>query len=165
MELPHEDLDWSFSVYYAQAVVACTPDIAWQHALHYENWNPGLRGALITRVSGCMREEGELVLIQGHDEIGAALPAFYARTVRLVPRHHVVWFVYPKEGSSFRNFLDFGFIELPGHVQFNVCYYTQDKLFGEALDRQRTAFQRDMNTIAAAFKDHCEATSPVTNHR
>jgi hypothetical protein len=165
MELLHEDSDWSPSVYYAHAVVACTPDIAWQHALRYEDWNPGLRGALVTRVSGCAREEGELVLIQTRDEFGAALPAFYARTVRVVPRHHVVWFVYPKEGSSFRNFLDFGLIELPGRVQFNVCYYTQDKLSGEALGRQRTAFQRDMNTIAAAFKDHCEANSQVPDRR
>lgn len=165
MELLHEDSDWSPSVYYARSVIACPLDIAWQHLLSYETWNPGFRGAQVTRVSGHPREEGELVLIQTLDQTGAALPAFYARTVRLVPHHHVVWIVYPKEGSSFHNFLDFGLIELPGRVQFNVCCYTQDKLSGEALGQQRTAFQRDMNTIAAAFKDHCETNSQVPDRR
>lgn len=164
MELLHEDRDWSPSVFYAQSVVACAPDDAWQYALSYEIWNPGLRDARITRLGGRAREEGELVMIQAY-ESGAALPAFYARTVRLVPRHHVVWLVYPEVGDSYRNFLDFGFVQLPARVQFDVCYYTQDKLSGAALIRQRAANRFAIDTLAVAFKNYCEANSEALDRR
>lgn len=165
MELLHEDSDWTPSVYYARSVIACPLDIAWQHLLSYETWNPAFRGAQVTRISGHPREEGELVLIQTLDQTGAALPAFYARTVCLVPHRHVVWFVYPKLGSSFRNFLDFGLIELPSGLQFDVCYYTHDKLSADALIQQRREFQIGMDTIATAFKAYCEADCQLRDRR
>jgi len=158
MELFPDLREYSPSVYYAHSQVACGPQVAWQYALSYEIWNPGLREARITRICGRAREEGEVVLIQAY-ESGVTLAPFYARTVRLVPLQHVAWLVYPEMGDSYCNFLDFGFVQLPAHLQFKVCYYTQDKLSGEALIQQRRVQQSAMDTLAIAFKNHCEANS------
>jgi hypothetical protein len=147
------------TVYYAETTIDCSLDKAWMSLLRYESWNPTFANAEVVRVAGDHRSEGELVQIRKmrKDVKGDPLPEFFALTVKVVPRAHIVWYVYPKEGSAFRNFVDFGISEAPSGVKFNIRYYAQDALSGELLQKQRTDYEAGMHRLAAAFKQYCES--------
>src|SRR5262245_58205337 len=102
------------TVYYAESLVNCTLRKAWKIMLDYQSWNPTFAEAEVIPVRGEPSTEGELVLIRKSltDVKGEPLPQFYAETVKVVPDRRIVWYVYPKEGDAFRNFVDFGLTEV-----------------------------------------------------
>jgi hypothetical protein len=150
---------WAASVYYAEIVIGCELERAWERMLDYEAWNPSFQGAQVHRVRGEARAEGELVLIKKAivDSAGNPWPEFYAETVKLVPQSHVVWYLYPKEGDAMRNFVDFELTAISSAVRFNIDYYAQSRVTGEALSRERKEMQAALNDLTLALKRHCEA--------
>jgi len=146
------------AVYYAEVKVNCPLEKAWKILLDYEAWNPTFIGAQVVPVQGPRRAEGELVLIEKSlsNTNGEPLPAFYAQTIKMVPRSHIVWYVYPKEGEAFRNFVDFGLTEARSGVGFNIYYYAQTVTSGDLLIQQRKDSEAMMQTVALAFKKYCE---------
>lgn len=150
--------NWTPSVYYAEILVNCTKEKAWKAMLDYQAWNPTFIGAQVTPVCGKPGTEGEVVRIgkQLSDVNGDPLPEFFAETVKVVPERHIVWYVHPKEGDAFCNFVDFGLVEAGGEVKFQVLYYEQNRLSGSVLLRQREQFEATLLAVAAAFKSYCE---------
>jgi hypothetical protein len=149
---------WVPSVYYAQSVVRCPLTKAWETLLDYEAWNPTFVGAHVVPVRGEPRTEGELVLIRKSltDVKGEPLE-FYAETVKVSPQRHIVWYVYPKEGQAFRNFVEFGLAEAFSGVQFDIRYYAQNRLPAQLLIQERNATAAILRDSALAFKRYCEA--------
>jgi hypothetical protein len=153
------DGGWTPSVYYAESVVNCGIEKAWKVMLDYQAWNPSFVGAEVTSVSGQARAEGEIVMIKKQliGANGEPLPVFYAETVKVVPHRHIVWYVYKKQGDSFRNFVDFGLSEAPSGVRFNVYYYAQNQISAELLIENRRQSEVSLQNLATAFKRYCEA--------
>lgn len=154
-----DTLAWAPSVYYVESFVSCSLRKAWELMLDYRAWNPSFADAEVTRVSGEPNTVGEIVLIKKSllDVTGEPLPEFYAETVKLVPFNHIVWYVYPKAGDSFRNFVDFGLAESPGGVKFYIDYYAQNPLSGELLAKERQQSESGLRDLTLAFKNHCES--------
>jgi hypothetical protein len=132
-------------------------DKAWKIMLDYKAWNPDFANSRVTLVSGQAGGEDEVVLIQPLDANGVPIMEFYAATVKVVPRRHIVWYVYPKEGTAFRNFVDFGLSETSSGVTFNIAYYAQSPLSGEALLAERQNSEASLGNLATAFKQYCES--------
>jgi hypothetical protein len=147
------------SVYYAESEVECTLAKAWEILLDYPAWNPTFAGAQVSTVKGAPRTEGEVVLIRKPllDVKGEPIPEFYAETVKLAPQRHIVWYVYPKAGEDFRNFVDFGLAETAHGVRFNIYYYEQNLLSGELLEKQRRDYAAALQHTANTFKAYCES--------
>jgi len=145
------------SVYYAESVVRCPLDEAWHAMLDYQAWNPNFTNAQVTLVDGVPGQEGELNLISIHGGDGAVLAEFYSRTVKLVLLRHVVWYVYPKQGESFRNFVDFWLEQTESGVRFRIFYYAQNWLSCQQLSQERASSEAALNSLAAAFKQYCES--------
>lgn len=151
--------EWSASVVYTECSIDCPIERAWERLMNYEEWNPSFAGSHITRVRGAPRTEGELVLIRKTELRinGEKYPEFYAETVKIVPQRHIVWYIYPKEGSSFRNFVDLGLTPEGKGVRLNTYYYAQNPLFGESLQAERNTLEAALNKNALAFKKYCES--------
>jgi hypothetical protein len=149
---------WAASVYYVHGALNSTIEKAWTRMLNYEAWNPSFAGAHVTLIRGQRRCEGELILIKKAiiDSAGQPWPEFYAETVKLVPSQHIVWYIYPKEGDAFRNFVDFGLAEDSSGLSFNIHYYAQSRVAGDALLQQRKEMEIALGELVAAFKAHCE---------
>lgn len=143
-------------MYHADAIVHCDQQRAWESLLDYQAWNPGLAGARVQRIAGRCGEEGEIVVIQAVAASGEPFPAFCAETVRLIAPHHLVWYVYPREGDQFRNFLHFALARAGQALQFDIYSYARDQLSGELLMQQRQASQASTRMLAGAFKTYCE---------
>jgi hypothetical protein len=154
-----DPMSWAPSVYYANSLVNCPLPKVWELLLDYEAWNPSFADALVTRVAGEPRTEGEIVLIKKSvlDAIGQPIPEFYAETVKLIVPRRIVWYVYPREGDSFRNFVDFGLTEVATGVRFNIDYYAQNPLVGELLSKERVHSETGLHDLALAFKRYCES--------
>jgi hypothetical protein len=152
-----DKMGWSPSVYYAEGTVSCSLQNAWRLLLDYEAWNPSFIGAQVSLVAGKKGSEGEIVLIKKSivDANGEPWPQFYAETVKLVREQHIVWYLYPKEGDAFRNFVDFGLSEVGSGVRFNIYYYSQTQVAGEALAQQRTEMKAALGDLVTAFQNHC----------
>ncbi|HEV8331161.1 MAG TPA: hypothetical protein VGQ22_07070 [Steroidobacteraceae bacterium] len=150
--------EWSPSIYYAHSVIHRALQDAWPLLLRYEAWNPGFAHARVTRLRGEARSEGELVLIQAMDEHGQPLPGICAETVRIVSPRHIAWFVYPADGCSFQNFLDFTLTEVSGAVRFDISWYSLDRLSGDALLKHRKETEAGAFSLTAAFRNYCETT-------
>jgi hypothetical protein len=153
-------LDWGPSVFYAEILIDCSVEKAWQAMLDYEAWNPTFAGgSKVTPVSGEPRSEGEVVYIEktmkGFD--GQPLPGFYAKTVKVVPHRHMVWYVHPKDCDDFRNFVDFWLDERPEGVKFSIYYYSQNRMSSETLLEQRKFGEAVLQESVAAFKKYCES--------
>ncbi len=159
---PDEGMEWKASIYEAQSLVTCSLPDAWRSLLDYQSWNPSFADSEVVTVKGAPRTEGEVVLIKKKllDVTGAPLPQFFAETVRLVPSRQVVWYVYPKDGDSFRNFVDFRLSETSEGVRFEIHYYAQDRLAEDLLRKQRREYQRFFDNLAFAFKKYCEEHIP-----
>lgn len=149
----------SVSVYYAASLVNRSLQDAWRTMLDYQAWNPSFVGATVMAVRGSPGSEGEVVLIKKEllDATGAPLPEFYAETVKVVPCSHIVWYVYPREGNSFRNFVDFALVDTPNGVMFSIYYYAQNQLAADVISAERIATQASLDDTAVAFKRYCEA--------
>jgi|RhiMethySRZTD1v2_1073278.scaffolds.fasta_scaffold02151_11 hypothetical protein len=148
--------DLSCSVYYARSIVRCDPLSAWEILLSYEAWNPSFATAQTSRIHGTARCEGEIVRIVACPPGGDPQPAFYAETVKLVPQQHIVWHVYPEEGDSFRNFLEFGLSPRPEGVQFDIRCYARERMSADALAKHRSDTETGLQGLALAFKEYCE---------
>ena len=153
---------WIPSVYRTESLIKCSLQTAWRCLLDYPQWNPSFRGAEIIAISGNPRSEGEVVLIRKPitDVTGAPLPEFFAETVKLRPQEQIVWYVYPKDGISFFNFVDFRIGEFGSRVKFDINYYAQDLLPIELLLRQREEYTQFFCELAEAFKAFCESAAP-----
>jgi hypothetical protein len=132
---------------------------AWKILLDYEAWNPTFAGAQVVSIRGRWRTEGELVLIKkslaGID--GQSLPEFYAHTIKIVPRRHIVWHVYPKEGEDFQNFVDFGLLAEGSGVRFTINYYALSaEVEEDRLAEENRAREVTLRSVASAFKTYCE---------
>jgi hypothetical protein len=157
-------LGWTPSIYFAESVVRCSLEAAWKVLVDYEAWNPTFAGAQVQPVKGERRKPGELVLIKKNlDYHGEPLAPFYAETVVAIAPRRIIWYVYPAQGHSFRNFVDFGLSEVDAGVRFNINYYAQSARYGEltpqqqqALEQERAQSARDMQHLADAFKQYCE---------
>jgi len=158
------------SAYFAATVVKADRDYAWRALLSYERWNPSFVGAQVTRLRGSPGTEGELVLISKtvSEQQGEAFPPFYCETVRALPGHRIVWYVYAKERHSyrgyedpFRNFVDFGLMELPDGLHFTIAYYAQNRLAPDNLSQERGFMQPLLDDIATAFSKYCESTGSL----
>jgi hypothetical protein len=152
-------LGWAASVYYAESFVNSTLEKAWKLLLEYELWNPTFVDATVTLISGKHRSEGEVVLIHKPSlhMYGEPIPYFYAETLKVVPYRHMAGYLYPKEGDTFRNFVDFGLSEVSAGVRFDIFYYEQNRLSGELLTKHRKEYEVALKDLAAAFKHYCEA--------
>lgn len=146
------------SVFYAESLVHCTLQSAWRMMLDYKAWNPDFACAETALVRGEPRSEGELTLITLFGENRAPLSQFYAETVK-VASHHIVWYVFPAEGDSFRNFVDFGLEETPSGVTFRIYYYAQNRASVEALAQVRREMETSLRNLTVAFKHYCESHS------
>lgn len=153
--------EWSPSVFYVECLIECSIEHAWPRLLDYEAWNPSFVGAQVEPVYGAPQSEGEVVLIKKTvpRADGKLSPEFYAETVKVVPSRRVVWYVHPKEGNAFRNFVDFSLTEVSNGVKFNVCYYAQHPLSGESLRIERIGGEAALHTYAQAFKKYCESSA------
>src|SRR5688572_1704858 len=127
------ELPWAPSVYHAESIAHCGLEDAWKLMLNYRAWNPNFAGAKVTLISGQPQSAGELNLIQLFDSTGVPVPEFFAATVKVTPPRDIVWYVYPKEGNAFCNFVHFWLEEVQRGVRFTVYYYAQYVLTGEAL--------------------------------
>jgi hypothetical protein len=159
-------LNWTPSIYFAESWARCPLNYAWKVLLDYEAWNPTFVGAQVQPVKGEWRKPGELVLIKkqlaGAD--GEPLPQFYAETVVAIAPRRIIWYVYPVEGHSFRNFVDFGLSEVDSGVRFSINYYAQSARYGELTPQQRQALEQEraqsvqtLQHTADTFKQYCEA--------
>jgi hypothetical protein len=164
-ELTH--IGWAASVYFADIFVKCKLDHAWKRLWEFERWNPTFAGAQVTSIKGEARGEGEVILVSKRlsDPAGEPFPEFYCETVKVVPGRRVVWYAHAEKGHKyqgqtdpFRNFIDFGLTEEPGGVRFNIYYYAQNRLSGNALSAERAAMSPLLQDIVAAFRKHCETT-------
>lgn len=154
----HSRLAWTASVYYVEILVNCDLARAWEIMLDYKTWSPGYTEADITTVRGTPHTEGEIVLVSKPLLMdGEPLPQFYTETVKVVPHQHLVGYAYPREGRLFRNFIDFGLSKVSSGVRFDIHYYEQNLLSGDALIKHRKEFEQSLQTVAAAFKSYCEA--------
>jgi hypothetical protein len=147
------------SVYYAESLVNCTLQDAWLKMLDYKAWNPDFANAKTSLARGEIQTEGELTLITLFDAKRDPVAEFYAETAKLLAPHHIVWYVYPKEGDAFRNFVDFALDETPSGVKFSIHYYAQNPLSGDALAQLRSDMKASLRNLTIAFKEHCEAKS------
>ena len=147
---------WLPSVYYAETLVNCALDVAWKLMLDYQAWNPDFATAQIERLRGEASAEGELNLIKMVGDNGEVLAEFYSETVKVVSRRHIVWYVYPKEGSAFRNFVDFWLENAESRVRFSIYYYAQNPVTLDTLAQQRQEMEAGLQNLAAAFKAYCE---------
>jgi hypothetical protein len=131
----------------------------WTALLQYEVWNPTFADATVVPITGGYRSEGEIVLIKkrGVDQAGTSIPEFYAETVKIIPFSRICWYVHPKDGESFRNFVDFGLSEIPSGVRFSINYYEQSLLTGEQLAQHRRESTLSFPELAAAYKAYCES--------
>jgi hypothetical protein len=147
--------DWTPSVYHAECCVECTRQQAWHAVLDYTSWNPDFANAEIIPISGKPGMEGELVLMKLRSASGDLLAEFHSQTVRIVPETCIVWYVHPKEGTAFRNFVDFSLEEAPAGVRFSIRYYAQNPLSGDPLRQQRQGMQAGLEELTRAFQRHC----------
>lgn len=150
-------------MYYADVFVRSSLKPAWQALLNYEAWNPTFVGAQVEPVRGIRGSEDELVLISKKVPGHAALPRFYAQTVKVIPGRRIVWYVhatdeqaYQGQKDAFRNFVDFGLTEESGGVRFSVAYYAQNRLAGDLLASERESMDPSLREMTAAFREHCE---------
>ena len=150
--------NWTPSVYQAESTVNRKLSEVWPLLLNYEAWNPSFSDAQVSQIVGDPRSEGGIVLIRKNfkDGTGEPIPEFYAETAKLVQNQQIVWYVYPKEGQVFRNFVDFRLREVSQGVNFSIHYYAQDRLPRERLIKQRAEYQQFLNDLAIAFKRYCE---------
>jgi hypothetical protein len=159
------DIDWAPSVYFADILVKCNLDHAWEKLWEFEQWNPTFAGAQVTSIKGAAKGEGEIIGVSKKiaDPDGEPFPEFFCETVKVVPGRRVVWYAYAKEGHKyqgqtdpFRNFIDFGLTEELGGVRFNIYYYAQNRLSGQLLSTERGFMPPLLKDIAAAFRKYCE---------
>src|SRR5687767_2235836 len=143
------------SVYYVESSVRCRLHDAWRIMLDYKAWNPDFARAETALVRGTTGSEGELTLITMLDEHRAPVSQFYAETVKVVAPHHIVWYVFPKEGDAFRNFGDFWLEETPSGVTFRIHYYAQNAVPVQALAQLRADTEASLRNLAGAFKRYC----------
>jgi hypothetical protein len=157
-----QQIDWAPTVYYARSQLRCSLAHAWDCMISYEAWNPSFADAEVIRVRGNPREEGGLVLIRktipGLD--GQPMLPFYAETVKVERPRHFVWYLYPKDGDSLRNFVDFSLLEsAAGGVEFHIQYYAQNRLTVDWLRKERQAMVSALDDLTAALKKYAEATA------
>jgi hypothetical protein len=155
----HGQPSWVASVYYAESVVNCSLEKAWTVLINYRAWNPTFADAEVALVHGQRSTEGEVVLIKKSlkDAAGEPSPEFYAETVKVVNQRRIVWYVYPRKGQAFRNFVDFGLTAASSGVKFNIQYYAQEQLPQELLIKNRKEYQAGLDHLAIAFKSYCES--------
>lgn len=156
--------EWSPSVFFVECVITCPIEHAWKCLLDYKAWNPSFVGAQVIPIRGAPSSEGEVVLIRKKvpRPDGKMSPEFYAETVKIIPYRRIVWYVHPKDGNTFRNFVDFGLTEVANGVKYNVCYYAQHPLSGEALKIERMGNEDALPKYAQAFKEYCEGSAAVS---
>lgn len=149
---------WIASVFHAEVVVAVSLDEAWEILLRYEVWNPEFVGATITSIAGERRCEGEIVLFKTKLPENAPEPflEFFAETVKVIPRRRISWYVYPREGNAFRNFVDFALSPTADGVSFTICYYEQITRLDTPLPEHRRESELVYRQLAHTFKDYCE---------
>jgi hypothetical protein len=150
------------SVFYAESAVRCRLQDAWRMMLDYKAWNPDFVHSETNSVRGEPGCEGELTLITQLDGNRTPVAQFYAETVKLVPPYHIVWYVFPKEGDAFRNFVDFWLEETSSGVKFRIYYYAQNSVGVQALAQLRTDIETSLRNLVMAFKSYCESRSSVS---
>jgi hypothetical protein len=153
--------DWLPSVYFASIDVMCSMKKAWEILLDYQAWNPHFAGVVVTPVRGERHTESEIVKIR--DVVpyveGEPPPEFFAETVRVIPSHRIVWCVFSTQEPLFRNFVDFGLVETPTGVRFDVGYYEQVQLTSDKLPAHRAESDGVYEKLVTAFKSYAESHS------
>jgi len=127
--------------------------------LDYKAWNPDFARAETRTIRGDSGSEGELTLITLLDENRAPLSQFYAETAKVVAPHHIVWYVFPIEGESFRNFVDFWLEETSSGVKFRIFYYAQSSLLLQEVAQMRAGMETNLRNLTLEFKRYCESHS------
>jgi len=149
------------SVSYVEILVRCTLQDAWTMMLDYKAWNPDFARAETTLVRGEPGSEGELTLISMLGEDRSPVSQFYAETIKVVAPYHIVWYLFPKEGDSFRNFVDFWLEETHPGVKFRIYYYAQNRV-SEQRQQLRMDMEASLRNLTLAFKRYCESQSSGT---
>jgi hypothetical protein len=145
------------SAFFPHVEVDVPMDVAWPTMVDYMSWNPAFANARVTTVAGTPGAEGEVIHIEQYDAEGSLTQVFRAETVRIVPRHHITWAVFPEEGDDYLNFGDFELLERPGGVEFYIQYFAQTRTANADLAEVRAGLESGLRELVLAFKAYCES--------